>query len=74
MKKPYKILYHVFTDNFDDWTETYKEALNIIKNLKADGYENLRIYKELYETKKNYEDSPMVCDEECIYSKGAWPM
>jgi hypothetical protein len=73
MKKPYKILYHSFTDRRDNWHETLKEAKAQIKEWKKEGEVNLRIYKETYDTKEEYEEGGETV-EDCVYSVGAWPL
>jgi len=61
-----KFIYHVFTDNKDEYVKTLKEARNIIKIWKAKGFENLRIYREEF-------DEEECIDENCVYSFGEWP-
>lgn len=73
MTKPYKTIYHVFADNLDDWFDTYAQALAAFKKLKADGYLDIRLYEEVYETKEAYEDT-MDCDENCLLAVGSFPM
>jgi hypothetical protein len=67
IKKEYNIKegevydYHVFADGVDDYVETYKEAYTIFKDLKKEGYGNIRIYIEVFE------DGEMVYED---YVKG----
>jgi len=70
--KPFKLLYHVFCDGYDDWFEELEEAEKSYKELKnAD--ENVRLYEEIFETEEEYEDGE--CSEEnCLLSHGSYPM
>jgi hypothetical protein len=67
-KQPYKVQYHVFTNNYDDYTADIKEALKMAR----------RLYKE-YGCVRVYEDTTWNADHgifedgECIYSKGGFP-
>lgn len=72
MKKPYKIMYHTFTDRKDGWHEKLKDAKSEIKRWKDEGETNLRIYKETYDTKADYDDGGET-HEDCIYAKGDYP-
>lgn len=72
MKKPYKIMYHTFTDRKDGWHEKLIDAKKEIKRWKDEGETNLRIYKEAYDTKADYDDGRET-DEDCIYAKGDYP-
>lgn len=68
-KKPCKQMYHVFTDGYDNWFKTLKEAKKAIEQLKLEGHENLRIYKET-----NWDNQEGIfTDEDCIYSIGNFP-
>jgi len=70
---PYKVLYHVFTDNLDEW---YSEAE--IKQAEAQyeewvkEYGNVRLYEETYETGEDYKNAINV-REECLMSSGDYP-
>lgn len=70
--KPYKIIYHVFADNFDEWTGTLGEANRVYKDLNIQGYRNIRIYKETYETENDYKNT-MVCEEDYVRGIGEFP-
>ena len=68
MKKNYKIIYHAFTDEQDEYFKTEKEAFACIKEWKKEGYQNLRIRTMLeYDLGELFEDN-------CIYSKGGFPI
>lgn len=69
-KKSHKnIVWHVFTDGLDDWVNTLAEAQKIFSMYKAEGYENIRIYRETYESGKFLEQQA----EDCIKSLGNFP-
>ena len=70
--KPYLTMYHVFTDNYDDFTESLDHANTIIKTWKKQGEVNLRIYEMTYQTKDDYKDDN-VLNEDCIFSEGNFP-
>jgi len=57
------IIFHAFRDGCDHFCDTKQEALNVVKLWTDEGYQNIRIYKEIYED--IYED--------CIYSIGDFP-
>lgn len=67
MKKPYKIIYHVFDwmdDNSDGFFKTLREAKKYYKKLATEGYSERRLYKEVYATKELYDyDNP---EELCL--------
>lgn len=67
--KPYNEQYHVFTNNFDDYTGDRKVAFDIVQSLIADGYENIRVYKD---TEWNDKEG-IFEDGDCIYSRGDFP-
>ena len=74
MKKTYKnIEWHIFSDGVDEYTETLKEANEIWREWKKDGYTNIRIYKNYLE----YDDIEKCWNttdiEEGYRAIGAWP-
>lgn len=69
-KPKFKYLYHVFTDSTDEWVRTLKQAYKIIKEWKKEGFDDFRIYKET----RWDEFEGLFMDEDCIYSKGYFPM
>jgi oligoribonuclease NrnB/cAMP/cGMP phosphodiesterase (DHH superfamily) len=71
VKKPYKIVYHSFTDEADGFYSTLSKAKDQIKTWRKEGRQNLRIYKEVFETKEEFEEDQGT--EDCIYSKGSFP-
>lgn len=62
-----KTIYHVFTDNWDDFTEDKQEAYRIYDSLCQDN-ENVRLYSE----KEDDQDGNFY-DEQLIESKGQFP-
>lgn len=66
----FKYIYHVFTDGIDEWVRTLKEAYNIIRLWKKDGYYDFRIYKETRWDELN----GLFIDEDCIHAIGNFPM
>lgn len=73
MAKPYRVIYHVFADNCDEWFETRRAAEVAYAELRAEGHENRRIYKEVYDTKEAYEND-ILTDEYSIRRAGGWPL
>lgn len=65
-----KILYHIFTNNNDDWTNNLKEALAIFEEFKKE-YGCARLYEEKWENTR-VDDEPV--EENCIKSYGEWPL
>lgn len=69
----YKLEYHVFRDGQDMWVDTYEEAEAIIKEWQAeDPTGDMRIYKDTYATKEDY-DNGVQNDEDCMWSQGGFP-
>lgn len=62
-----KVIYHIFTDNKDYYTEYYNKAIKIFNELKKEGYENLRLYSQL-------DDGNDIIDLDCIKSRGSFPL
>lgn len=62
-------MYHVFTNNCDEWVETKKEAIRIFKQFVTDE-RCARLYVEEYE--KVEDDEPIR--EDCLKSFGAYPL
>ena len=59
-----------FADNIDDWCDTLKQAQDIYKEFKRDGYTNIRIYKESW---SNIGTSYEQCDENYYQGIGNFP-
>jgi hypothetical protein len=70
-KKPYKIEYHCFGDNWDEYFDTEKKARLYISERIKDGDRNLRIYTDTYDTKEDYDNGNRY--EEGIYFLGDFP-
>ena len=70
-KNPYKIQFHTFTNNKDNWYSNLNDAVKKIKEWHRDGYIDLRIYLEIYETENDYEECSAI--ENCIFSIGNFP-
>ena len=67
-KQTVKELFHVFTDDYDDWIKTKSEALKIARKLSKKN-DRVRVY---HETEWN-EDEGIFEDGQPIYSKGEFP-
>lgn len=62
--------YHIFTNNFDEWTDNKKEALAIFKDfVKECG--TARLYE--FDTASEDEDG-VYQDGDCIKSFGEYPL
>lgn len=71
MRKNGKIIsYHVFTDGVDEYPGTLKKANEIFRKWKADGAQNIRIYKLTSEDTLDIDDVP---EEEHVRSIGDFP-
>lgn len=68
-KQEFKHLWHVFTDGRDEWVKTLREAKEIVKVWKAEGFTDIRIYKE---TEWNKEEG-LFTREDVVYSVGSFP-
>lgn len=67
----YKVLYHIFSNNVDEWTSNPATAIDIY-NQWADENGCARLYAEYYLDEKRYE----ACDqneEECLLTYGDYP-
>ena len=64
--------YHAFVDGRDGWFSEYEDAEKWIADRKAEGYEDLRIYKDSYYTEEDYENG-VQNDEETIFAEGDFP-
>ncbi len=69
-KKPCEVMYHIFTNNFDEYEEDIDEVFDILQKLIKDGNEDIRIYKQ---TEWNEEDG-IFEDGDVIFSIGEFPM
>ena len=65
-----KTMYHVFTNNNDDWTDDYGKAVNMFSEFK-NGYGCARLYEEKWKN-PDIDDEPI--EENCIKSFGEWPL
>lgn len=68
-KQHCKEQFHIFSDNIDDYTDTNKQAMEMVKSLLKEGYDNIRIY---HQTEWNKEEG-IFEDGDCIYSLGSFP-
>jgi len=69
----YKIVYHVFTDNRDEYfPEKSLEQAETLYQHWLEEYGNVRLYETLYETGEDYENETNV-RENCIMSSGNYP-
>lgn len=68
-KQKVKEQFHIFTDNKDNYTDTNKEAMEYVKHLIKEGYENIRVY---HQTEWD-EENGIFEDGDCIYSLGEYP-
>jgi len=66
------IVYHVFTNGWDEWTRDYDEAKRIYLRMLKE-YRQARLYKEEYETEKDVENDNVDC-EDCLRSYGDYPL
>ena len=65
------IVYHVFTDNKDLWTQDYRFArklFNYWKKCKG----TARLYNEVYENEEAMLNDEML-EEDCLFSYGPFP-
>ena len=60
-------IYHIFTNNNDEWTESYKEAKKIYKDFIKE-YGNARLYEEIYE-----KDNEEMIEEKYLLGYGSYP-
>jgi hypothetical protein len=72
INKFYKVMYHVFTDETDDFFESLNEAWILIHELRGEGANPIRMYIEFYYTEDDWENG-RENDEDCLYSLGAYP-
>lgn len=62
-----KIIYHVFTNNQDEWVDTLKEAREIYRAWSKE-YGCARVYKE------EIKDDGQVVEQSCLLSQGEYPL
>jgi hypothetical protein len=67
--KPCEVMYHIFTDNRDEYIEDKDKALELAKEWWKD-YGCVRVYEQ---TEWDEEDG-IFADGDCIYRKGAFPI
>lgn len=70
-KKPCEQLYHIFTDENDEYTSDFKEAMSIARQWYRE-YGTIRVY-----LLKEYDEVEGIWVEEsgdCILSKGSFPL
>lgn len=65
------VRYHIFTDNKDDWTSDWKEAVQTYLKFKQEN-DCARLYKEVYPDQEAYENDEG--EENCIYAFGPYPL
>lgn len=71
-KQPCDKLYHVFTEDFDEWTSDEREARQLAYTLirqQGRKYANVRIY---IETNWDNEEG-LFTDEDCYFAIGNFP-
>jgi len=64
-----KTIYHIFTDNRDEWEDDLKVAKRIFKDFVKE-YGCARLYEEVWDTAEEYDDP---IEESCIKSYGEYP-
>jgi len=64
-----KTIYHIFTDNRDEYTDDYAEAEKIFKQFKE--YGCARLYEEIWNEEED-RDEPI--EENCLKSYGSYPL
>jgi len=67
-RQEYECMYHIFSDNIDEWTPNLKEAKRIYNKWKKE-YTNVRLYKETNWDK----EEGLFIDEDCLLSNGSFP-
>jgi len=67
-KKPADCMYHIFSDNYDEWLIDLKKAVSIARKL-ARKYGCVRIYKETDWD----EEVGLFTNEDCILKHGSFP-
>ncbi len=63
-----RIVYHIFSDNYDRWLTNLKDANKLFTKLKHEGRENIRIHKTL-----DCECGDSIDEFDCIRTLGEWP-
>ena len=64
-----KTIYHIFTNNRDEWLEDYEEAKKLFKEWSKE-FGCARLYEESWNNPKIDDEAK---DETCLKSFGAWP-
>jgi len=66
-----RVIYHVFTDAKDLWTEDYRFARKLYEHWKK-WYGTARLYQEVYENEEAMLSDEML-EEHCLFSYGPFP-
>jgi hypothetical protein len=62
-----QIIYHVFTNNTDEYVDTLEEAQKLYEDFITE-YGTARVYEEVREVEGD------VLSENCILTYGEWPL
>jgi len=66
LQKGEKVIYHVFKDGTDRYTDSFKKALDIAQDWEEQGYENIRIWSQV-------DNGDNIVDVDNLYSVGEFP-
>jgi hypothetical protein len=66
------VVYHVFTDNKDLWTQNYRFARKLFNYWKK-AYDAARLYEEVYANEEGVLNGEMI-EEDCLLSFGPFPL
>jgi len=72
MKTKPTIIYHIFSNERDEWLTNYKEAVRLFNEWRK-GYGCARLYKEIWDPEE-LERGGMPSSEDCIKTYGDWPL
>lgn len=64
-----KTVYHIFSDEYDEWSTNLKDANKIFTGLKREGRENIRLYRGI-----DCECGRDCSDDDCLRAIGEFPM
>lgn len=66
------VIFHVFTDGKDLWTQDYRFARKLYNHWKK-WHGAVRLYKEVYEDEEGMLNDEMI-EEECLLAFGPYPL